>query len=227
MLDSCRRRPTAVPAHPQDRRQLPLWLAGRRNFACRLYTSGLRLVLCLKGQRKRGVKLMLRRIIPFCFVAAIAMIPIKAAADPITIMHKQTMVDEEELGSIPTPGNVTTTVTVLVTVTNDTNFDWDDYTIRIVSLTDSGSLSISSFKIPAGPFDAGSRSKNKLMVHYTDGTVPQRGSFTAELGITYRETSVTFYGTPSVEEEGAPEPSTLILLGSGLLGWATLKRRRG
>jgi PEP-CTERM motif-containing protein len=169
---------------------------------------------------------MLRRIIPICMVAAIAMIPVGALADPITITHTQTTLGEETLGQIPNPGPQGAKNPVSVTITNNTGKDWEDYTIRIVSPSGSTLLLISSFTLPAGPFESGSRSKDKLSVHYTDGTVPDTQSFTADLVIAYVDTSVTVYGTPSVES-AAPEPSTLLLWGAGLLGWATLMRRRG
>jgi hypothetical protein len=162
---------------------------------------------------------MLRRTIPFCLIMITAMGGAKALANPVTISHTQTTLGEEELGSIP---NDTAKIPVNVTVTNNTGIDWTDYTIRIASLSGSTLLLISSFTVPADPFDAGSRSKDKLSVTYYDGTLANTKSFTANLVVAYVDTSVTFYGTPSV---GGPEPSTLLLFGAGLAALAGLSNR--
>jgi hypothetical protein len=162
-------------------------------------------------------------------------------ADSITLgPFDQETLDWVRLTSIPAPGSggIPKTNTLTITVRNTTKATWDDYrflfitppggaqpnNVVTISMVVPGNNPFTQDKILFNNQNSGNGGK-KASVEFFGGNLAPGASFTVSLNLTYNS-SVNIWGQPSVGGVYTPEPSSLLLLGTGILGLVPVVRRK-
>jgi hypothetical protein len=186
---------------------------------------------------------MSKRILLMALGAVLLFGNARVFANSITIKHNQMTLGTEPLAGIPSPGaGMKVTDNIIITVTNNTGVAWDDYTI--VFITPPGGvfnkpnvvmIDPKSIKLLSNPFNTatilannqnvGNNGQKQAIIELTGGSLAPGASFKISLDLTYNN-SVNVNGTPSIPVAQAPEPSSLLLLGTGLLGLVPVVRRK-